>query len=49
MKQENFKRGAGPLPSSRALELAEVVASFPAASPLVPCFRAAEDLVTGEL
>ena len=49
MKPENFRRRAGPLPSSRALELAEVVACFPAASPLVNCFRAAEDLVAGEL
>ncbi len=49
MKLQNFRRESGPLPSSRALALAEVVACFPGASPEVSCFRAAEDLVAGEL
>ena len=48
LKPQDYKREAGPLPSTRALRLAEVVASFPAPSPEVSCFRAAEDLITGE-
>ena len=49
MKLSNFRREAGPLPSSRAMALAEVVACSPGTSPEVSCFRAAEDLVGGEL